>query len=109
MAEFFELGADEVVSFLREAGAGAAGVDEFAVAIVAEEKCADAVDAGVAFGGEGEAADDELLLVNAFDFEPVGGASGDVFGVGAFGDDAFGVEFAGLVKDLQRRWSRGVR
>ncbi len=45
LAEFFELGAEDVVGFLGEAGAGASGVDEFAVAIVAEEQRADAVDA----------------------------------------------------------------
>ena len=78
LAEFVELCADELVGLLREAGAGAAGVDELAVAVVAEEQRADAVDSGVAFGGEGEAADDELLLADAFELEPVGGAAGDV-------------------------------
>ena len=51
------------------------------------------------FGGEGEAADDELLLANAFGFEPVGAAAGDVGCGGALGDDAFGVELAGLAED----------
>ena len=67
---------------------------------MAEEECAYSVDAGVAFAGESEAADDELLLVNAFDFEPVAGAAGDVFGIGSFGDDAFGLEFAGFAEDF---------
>ncbi len=99
-AEFFELGADDGVSLLGEAGAGASGVDEVAGAVVvAEEERADAVDSGVAFGGEGEAADDELLLVDAFELDPAGGAAGDVTGVGAFGDDAFGVHLAGLAED----------
>ena len=87
------------MGFLREAGAGAASVDELAVAVVAERESADAVDSGVALCGEGEAADDELLLANAFGFEPVAGAAGDVGCRGALGDDAFGVELAGALED----------
>ena len=49
--------------------------------------------------GQGEAADDELLLVDALELAPVGGAAGDVFAVGALGDDALGVQFAGLLED----------
>ena len=63
--------------------------------VVAEQQRADALHAGVAGAGEGEAADDELLLVEALAFEPVGAAAGVVDGGGALGDDAFGAELAG--------------
>jgi hypothetical protein len=55
---------------------------------------------GVAFRGKGETAYDELLIEDALDFEPVAGSTGDVFRVGSFGDDAFGVEFTGFAEDL---------
>ena len=91
------------LEFLREAGAGAAGVDElsFRISVLrglfidAEKQRAEAVGA---FGGVGVAADDELLLEAAFGLEPVGAAAGAVGGV-ALGDDAFGSELAGLGED----------
>ena len=64
--------------------------------VVAEQQRADAVDV---IRGQGEAADDELLLVNALELAPVGAAAGEVFAVGALGDDAFGVQLAGLLED----------
>ena len=60
-----------------------------------EQKRAEAVGA---FGGVGVAGDDELLLEAAFGFEPVGAAAGAVGSV-ALGDDAFGLELAGLGED----------
>ena len=69
------------------------------VVVVAEEQRADAVHAGVAGAGKGVAADDEFLLVEALALEPVGAAAGGVFGGGALGDDAFGVQLAGVVED----------
>jgi hypothetical protein len=89
---------------MAEAGAGAAGVDEFSRfvrasfyrRVVAEEKRADAVGA---FAGEGEAGDDELLLVEAFGLEPVAAADAAVGCVGTLGDDAFGVKSASLAED----------
>ena len=90
----FELGAELLAGgLLGEAGAGASGVDELLACVEAEEKGSDACGA---VRGEGEAADDELLLVEALHLEPGCGASADVLAVGAFGDDAFGVELAGL-------------
>jgi len=64
--------------------------------IVAEEEGSDAVGA---FAGESEAGDDELLLVEAFGLEPVGGAGAPIGSVGALGDDAFGVQGAGFAED----------
>ena len=76
VAETFEEVAHAAVRFLGEAGAGASGVDELLVSvIVAEQQGTYAVDAEVALGGKGEAADDELLFADAFELEPGGGAA----------------------------------
>ncbi len=103
-AEFDELGEEIAAEFLGEAGAGASGVDEVSGGlgaaldgrVVAKEEGTDAVGA---FAGEGEACDDEFLLVEAFGLEPVGGAGAAIGGVGALGEDAFGMEGAGLAED----------
>jgi hypothetical protein len=68
--QFDELGEEITTELLRETGAGSAGVDEVARSlgaalhrrIVAEKESADAVGA---FAREGEAGDDEFLLVEA--------------------------------------------
>jgi len=99
LGEGVELVAEELVGLLREAGADAAGVDQLLSFVVAEEEGAHATHSGVAGPGEGEAADDEFLLVEALALEPGGGAAGDVFGGGEFGDDAFGAHQAGAVED----------
>ena len=74
---------------LGKAGAGAAGVDQVTAGfgvfvVVAEEEGADAWTAGIAFAGQGVAADDEFLLVEAFGFEPVAVADTDVFALRLF-------------------------
>ena len=84
------------MDFAGEAGAGASRVDELAVLVIAEEQRADSINI---IRGQGEAADDKLLLVNALELAPVAGAAGDVFAVGALGDDALGVQLAGLLED----------
>src|SRR6185312_3886420 len=95
----------ELVGLLVEAGAGTAGIDELCGSaaccgrIVAEQQRADAVHAGVSSGGKRKAADDEFLFVKAFALDPVGGAAGAVGGVGALGDDAFGVHAAGVAQN----------
>ena len=91
----FEPGAELPGGLLGEAGAGASGIDELLVLVISEEECSDACRA---VGREGEAADDELLLVEAFHLEPGGGPAAGGLAVGTLGDDAFGVELAGLLE-----------
>ena len=59
---FLQLVAQDAMRLLREAGAGASGIDEPIVLVVSEQQRANAVDA---VGGQGEAADHELLFVVA--------------------------------------------
>src|SRR4030081_396633 len=60
-----------------------AGVFELAPIVVTDEKRAKADPAS---GGIGEAADHQLLFVDAFELQPVGGSSVDVFAVSALRD-----------------------
>ena len=94
-----ELVAEELVRLLREAGADAAGVDELLPFVVAEDERAHSAHACVSGAGQGVAADDEFLLVEALALDPVGAASGAVFGGGELGDDALGVQLACVVKE----------
>ena len=94
------------MSLLVEAGADAAGVDEFGrfsfaagAFVVAEQECANAAHAGVPGAGQSIAADDEFLLKEALAFDPVGAAAGVVLCRSALGDDALGAELAGIAED----------
>ncbi len=71
----------------------------FVALVVAEEERADAAHAGVAGAGQGVAADDEFLLVEAFALDPVGAAAGAVFCGRELGDDALGAHLAGVVEE----------
>ncbi len=99
LLERLEFVVEELVSLLREAGAGAAGVDEPSAIVIAEQQGADALHAGVAGAGEGVSADDEFLFVKALAFDPIGAAPGGVLRGGALGDDALGAQLAGVVED----------
>ena len=52
-----------------------------------------------ALDGGGEAADDQFLLAQALGLEPVAAACAAVRRVGALGDDALGVQRAGVAED----------
>ena len=89
--------AQHPVGLAVEAGAGLAGVDELARAVVvAEEQRADAA---LAVGQVFPAGDDELLLVEALGFDPGVAAARSVLPGGALGDGAFGMKLAGFVED----------
>ena len=65
--------------------------------MIAEQQGAEAVSAA---GRIGEADDDELVLVQAFDLEPIGAAAGPVRLVAALGDRALDLVVAGLRKEI---------
>src|SRR5580704_18842220 len=78
--ELVEARAQVGMNFTGEAGASASRVNELALLVVAEEQRSDSIDV---VRGQGEAADDQLLFVDALELAPVGTAIRDVFAVGA--------------------------
>src|SRR3954447_24556660 len=85
------------MGLLGEPGAGSSCIDEFAVAIIAQDECAHAVNS---IGRKGKAADDEFLLLVALQLEPVAAAARTVLALAEFGDDAFGAQLAGVREDF---------
>jgi len=73
-----------------EAGADVSGPDQLAVFMKTEDERAD----GIAFAC-GESADEKLLLVDQFDFDPLAAASRLITAGGVLGNDALKAVFAG--------------
>ena len=67
LSQSVEAIAQKFMRLAGEACSRAAGIDQVAVAVIAEEQGADAVSTG---RERGEPAHDEFLLQNAFRFEP---------------------------------------
>ncbi len=82
---------------LGEPGPDAAREDELALVVVdADEQAADARARSLRLG---EAADDELLALDALDLEPVTRSTREVRAVAALADDALEPVFAGLLEE----------
>src|SRR3954468_2538860 len=81
-----EFGEQLAEGLRREAGADLARVDQIALFVVADEERAEP---NARPFGLRVAADDELLLLDTFDFEPIWRAVLVIGAVSAFGDDAF--------------------
>src|SRR3974390_1603659 len=76
---------------LGEPGAGASCVDELAVFVITEQQSSDTA---TLVGELGEAADHELLFVNALQFQPVPAAARVIWAGGSLADDSLGPQFA---------------
>ncbi len=86
------------MNLLREAGTGTPRVDQLAcIAVVAQQQRSDAAHAVRQIN---PAANDKLLLMDAFRLEPAGAAAGAVGRIGTFRKDAFGMQLASRVEDL---------
>ena len=88
--ERLQAGAEIAQGLRGEAGADVSGPDQLAVLVKTQHQRAE----GIAFA-LGESADEELLLVDQFDFEPLAAAPRFVAAGGVLGDDAFEAVLAG--------------
>ena len=83
-----------------EAGADLAGVDEVGAVVVADQQRAERDAAALR---RGETADDEFLVADALELEPVAGAAAAVRRIGPLGDDTLVAALAGLAELLLAR------
>src|SRR5437870_2211050 len=83
LLEASEAPGESLQRLLRVAGPDLAGVQQFAVLVVADHQGAESAAAPPRFG---EAVNHQLLLVHALDLEPVSGAAVRAVSGGALGD-----------------------
>ena len=86
-----------------KAGARASSVAQFAVLVVAEHQRPHGMRVGAR---RRKACDHQLLAVRTFALNPVVATAGMISGIGAFRDDAFQPQFAGMLEQRRSRFGQ---